>query len=335
MKRKASELEDTLPSADHFTSSDSSTSLHNSSPLRISDGTSTWARISKPHIWKDNYMNSRTRKRTRDNRPDVEIVHQNTLAKLFDAQRSTHPEYVQAVSAPSESQPPQTHDNGQRNLHSFFTIPRSQQLVFQPRVRQPVIQVNHVPCEDCGNVLDSSDIVGKSEHDMMDTDSVEDQFACVNCHRNVCDTCSVRADHRLCLECALPGNGWDMFGEMKCHLRPMIYAFQTATSCLRCESSDHCFTAFRDSIILHLSACSAGIKVGNLYAISNYSKLLEQYGSQSIKDKMRSITSHETLQTNSWQQEFVHSSRHWFIDHDTHHVRKRAIYLWSRGSVNW
>ncbi|OAP62274.1 hypothetical protein AYL99_04477 [Fonsecaea erecta] len=33
------------------------------------------------------YLNSRTRKRYRDDRPDEEIIHENTLKKLYDAQR--------------------------------------------------------------------------------------------------------------------------------------------------------------------------------------------------------------------------------------------------------
>lgn len=32
-------------------------------------------------------------------------------------------------------------------------------------------------------------------------------YSCVNCGKRVCDTCAVRGDWRVCLECANPGNG--------------------------------------------------------------------------------------------------------------------------------
>lgn len=32
-------------------------------------------------------------------------------------------------------------------------------------------------------------------------------YACAKCSRRVCDICAVRGDHRVCLECANPGNG--------------------------------------------------------------------------------------------------------------------------------
>jgi hypothetical protein len=45
---------------------------------------------------------------------------------------------------------------------------------------------------------------------MMDVDGDDDDgsaYACANCSKRVCDTCAVRGDWRVCLECANPGNG--------------------------------------------------------------------------------------------------------------------------------
>lgn len=202
MKRKASEFEEVSPWSQWSPSSELS-SVADSSPNRLQDISTPWARISKQHAAGDNHLNLRTRKRVRDNRPDMEVIHQNTLAKLFEAQRN--PERLSSSNAPggigistASSQTP-----AQRNLHSFFRIPQSQ----LPKPESQVFEQRMDACEDCGNSLVDTSGAGPSEIDMMDTGDTDSIFACQTCHRNVCDMCSVRADRRLCLECALPGNG--------------------------------------------------------------------------------------------------------------------------------
>ena len=203
MKRKASEFEEVTPWGQRSPSSDMS-SLADNSPYRLQDISTPWARISKQHRIGDNHVNLRTRKRLRDNRPDMEVIHRNTLVKLFEAQRNPQqvPICVESrnteLSTISSLQMP-----SQKSLHSFFSIPQSR----LPRPETQALEQRTDACEDCGNQLAAAMGSASSEVDMMDISDSDDIFACASCHRNVCDMCSVRADHRLCLECALPGNG--------------------------------------------------------------------------------------------------------------------------------
>lgn len=203
MKRKASELEET--SWGQWSPSSEISSLTDSSPNRLQDIATPWARISKQHNKAgDNYLNLRTRKRVRDNRPDVEVIQRNTLTKLFEAQRQ--PQQLPNSAVPGNDELPSTsssHMPSQKNLHSFFSIPQSR----YPKPQSRAIEQQTNACEDCGNSLATASDPNLTELDMMDISDSDSVFACENCHRNVCDMCSVRADHRLCLECALPGNG--------------------------------------------------------------------------------------------------------------------------------
>ncbi|KAL6250623.1 hypothetical protein RBB50_002925 [Rhinocladiella similis] len=96
LKRKASVLDESAyqfqeqqssssPVAPSLTYS-SPASTNTISPTHDSRGTSN-----TPYsFWKIEavpYLSSRTRKRYRDNRPEEEIIHENTLRKLYDAQR--------------------------------------------------------------------------------------------------------------------------------------------------------------------------------------------------------------------------------------------------------
>ena len=62
-------------------------------------------------------------------------------------------------------------------------------------------------CEDCGNTLDTSQDITRNDMDMdlMDIDA-GDELSCSACGRKVCDTCAVRRDRRMCLECVNHGN---------------------------------------------------------------------------------------------------------------------------------
>ncbi|KAL2438744.1 hypothetical protein ABEF95_013564 [Exophiala dermatitidis] len=74
------------PSSASTMSEDASSSshhLHPSSPVPCSPY-NFWTRLNDQKI---PYLNSRTRKRHRDGRPDEETIHETTLKKLYDAQR--------------------------------------------------------------------------------------------------------------------------------------------------------------------------------------------------------------------------------------------------------
>lgn len=185
------------------------------------------------------YLDLRTKKRHRDGRPDQNIVHQNTLAKLFNAQRQIHMEeqrtYSRMSSPPispltqrfpesefdtSSWQIPEIQarepERNQRSINSFFG--GSSAANVQGRRSQPAyFGINNVQnqassvlrCEDCYTDLRSTNTDSMLDVDSMniDTDLQQDEWACASCTRRVCDTCAVRGDYRICLECAVPGGG--------------------------------------------------------------------------------------------------------------------------------
>lgn len=159
--------------------------------------------------------NPRTRKRFRDNRPDISMIHQSTLAKLYNAQKAeqttrseTEKPFMSSTGLTTEQ-----HDNNQqtptqKSLHAFFNIrqpePAAVNLTF---ARQQDTQSLPELCGDCGNHLQSQHAIASGDHDMMDVDTLGEDYSCAVCQRSVCDTCAVRGDQRICLECALPGRG--------------------------------------------------------------------------------------------------------------------------------
>ncbi|KAF7514140.1 hypothetical protein GJ744_004465 [Endocarpon pusillum] len=195
-----------------------------------------------------NNLNSRTRKRLRDGRPDEETIHQNTLSKLYAAQqRNEQSDAQQDHSIPFTPSPtpsrgsttsatntiPHHKEKAQASLHAFFGGGHNQSV---PQIPGPDPQSSHATtlpsvttatpqCEDCSAPLlqlssypnDVTTVAGDTE--MMDIDaaavgfgisSSSDEgsaYSCVSCGRRVCDTCAVRGDWRVCLECANPGNG--------------------------------------------------------------------------------------------------------------------------------
>lgn len=159
-------------------------------------------------------LNPRTRKRYRDNRPDSNMIHQNTLAKLYNAQKvdqSARSDTMKTLGCLQSDIFTQREDSqqttAQRSLHSFFNIRQP-----QPTATNPVLSQQHVDsmpelCSDCGNHL-SDALAGSSvDRDTMDIDHTHEDYECAVCQRQVCDTCAVRGDQRVCLECALPGGG--------------------------------------------------------------------------------------------------------------------------------
>jgi len=65
--------------------------------------------------------------------------------------------------------------------------------------------LHELRCGECESALLRDQSSGETmEVDMMDVDilSGADMWACTACGKNVCDTCAVRGDGRVCLECA-------------------------------------------------------------------------------------------------------------------------------------
>ncbi|ERF75919.1 hypothetical protein EPUS_01285 [Endocarpon pusillum Z07020] len=128
---------------------------------------------------------------------------------------------------------PHHREKAQASLYAFFGGGHNQSV---PQIPGPDPQSSHATtlpsvatatpqCEDCSAPLfplsaypnDVTTVAGDTE--MMDIDatavgygisSSSDEgiaYSCVNCGKRVCDTCAVRGDWRVCLECANPGNG--------------------------------------------------------------------------------------------------------------------------------
>jgi hypothetical protein len=211
------------------------------------------------------YFNSRTRKRFRDTRPDEETIHQNTLSRLFSAQRQ-HQNALEAEpdtngrafghgrensgSSPSSAlsrlescaspisglTPSKQHEKSrsQRSLDGFFGSYGSRKAIqsnlagsdavfsppalplwhaTQPPANGALRPASILTCEDCYAPLLTATSRNAVDIDMMDVEGpvleceVDDGWECERCRKRVCDTCAVRRDSRVCLECANPGHG--------------------------------------------------------------------------------------------------------------------------------
>jgi hypothetical protein len=205
------------------------------------------------------YFNSRTRKRFRDGRPDEEIIHQNTLSKLFSAQRqhqntseaeplgrvrdaslssssSAHfrPESCASwISGPTQLKQHER-PKSQRSLDGFFSASGSKRtsqssladlnVTFSPPAPS-LWQATHLPshrateqasvltCEDCYAPLLTATYRSAVDVEMMDIEGpiieceIDNAWECERCRKRICDTCAVRRESRICLECANPGHG--------------------------------------------------------------------------------------------------------------------------------
>ncbi|EDU49794.1 hypothetical protein PtrSN002B_005364 [Pyrenophora tritici-repentis] len=155
---------------------------------------------------------NRTRKRVRDSRPDEREVHENTLNKLYAAQRN-HLDAMQCDTPPVKESAtiPTTMPVSKpqkSTLHSFWKqLPAPPvQPIFSVPVQQDQIP-SHLPtCDDCDTPLQSG-------NESMDVDMDLDMrgplerspFACNDCGKNVCGTCAVVSTTRHCLQCATSG----------------------------------------------------------------------------------------------------------------------------------
>ncbi|KAF2476661.1 uncharacterized protein BDR25DRAFT_252819 [Lindgomyces ingoldianus] len=158
---------------------------------------------SRPGRLSSSDVGSRTRKRFRDNRPDERVIHENTINKLFSAQRN-YP-HAQPILSDSAQLAPQHAPAVQKStLHAFWKLPA-------PPVQSHTIQIRHhqvAPqtwdpprCDDCDGVLQSE--TNEMEIDMeLDECGSSNTFACRDCGKNVCGMCAVVSNTRHCLQCA-------------------------------------------------------------------------------------------------------------------------------------
>ena len=220
MKRKASVLDEHTSWDSWSPLSDSSTSSCQTINEKVV-GTVPWTLGSTSRSHVNDHINFRTRKRVRDNRPNLEAVHQNTLAKLFDAQRQHQAPGLNVQ--PGATQPVyqdnlkpalmEVDEPTQRSLHSFFNIGERQLPIKQRAIPlQQGTNIASTACEDCGNDLYQFPDQQNQSMSIIDIDQrphalLEENYDCAVCTRSICDMCAVRGDHRLCLECAMPGSG--------------------------------------------------------------------------------------------------------------------------------
>ncbi|KAI4734887.1 hypothetical protein E4T50_14592 [Aureobasidium sp. EXF-12298] len=148
-------------------------------------------------------LNSRTRKRYRDGRPEESQIHASTVEKLFQAQKAHphaspqpsqpphHQHYLQSQFPTQEAQPPQ-----RSTLHSFWHLPHTVQTPHhESALRIPQQEV--LVCDGCDGMIVPESVYG------MDT--LEKDTMCKACGKHVCNTCAITAETRLCLDCAMQG----------------------------------------------------------------------------------------------------------------------------------
>ncbi|THY77687.1 hypothetical protein D6C93_10248 [Aureobasidium pullulans] len=113
----------------------------------------SWKQQSSPNTSQDEgqqQLNSRTRKRYRDGRPEEAEIHASTVEKLFSAQKA-HP-HASPMLSQSDLQPQfQPQDTPQRStLHSFWHLPQPSQL---PQHGMPATHQDAMTCDACDRVL--------------------------------------------------------------------------------------------------------------------------------------------------------------------------------------
>jgi len=117
-------------------------------------------------------LNSRTRKRHRDDRPDENAVHASTIGKLFDAQR-LHPNASPVFSNDSHAveHPPQPQQN---TLHSFWHI-NAPPMSAPMSMDSPANTASDMQCADCDGSLRSDDAMD------VDGEMLARETACQSC----------------------------------------------------------------------------------------------------------------------------------------------------------
>jgi len=165
------------------------------------------------------HLDSRTRKRHRDNRPEEQEVYgvsrwvgammnmssladvccyaASTIQRLYDAQRN-HPDAAPIPSVQSLATPFAPAQKS--TLHSFWSINQAPAVSEPTQMQLDVEMASSVRatlnCEDCDRSLRYNDALD------VDEDLVRQEMACGICQRHVCDICAVLGYERLCLACA-------------------------------------------------------------------------------------------------------------------------------------
>ncbi|KAL5114965.1 hypothetical protein ACEQ8H_007138 [Pleosporales sp. CAS-2024a] len=146
---------------------------------------------------------NRTRKRVRDNRPDERAIHENTLQKLFSAQR-TRPDAspVSTSNAPKQQQMLALSKPQKSTLHAFWKQLPAPPV--QPIFSRPQQLDEQLPrCDDCDASLQCTNDSMDVDMDPVMACAVErGPFACTDCGKNVCSACAVVSARRHCLQCA-------------------------------------------------------------------------------------------------------------------------------------
>ena len=191
--------------------------------------------IHRPEIL-PSHLNSRTRKRFRDNRPNESEIHGTYLLQCTRyASAPFHPPLLTGFSLATtyerlflaaRSPPPTEHSTPSQNvnnrpsppqrqssLHNFWLISSSTPAVSEPIMAQAPVNVT---CEDCEALLptqDSDICMGGVDGGAADAAD----YACRSCSRNVCGTCAIVevGAGRECLQCRMSsrkkwvgGIGW-------------------------------------------------------------------------------------------------------------------------------
>ena len=175
-------------------------------------------------------LNSRTRKRFRDNRPNQSEIHgtyllqciryafapfppsrlttfslATTYERLFLAARSPPPIEHSTASQIMNTRP--SPPQRQSSLHNFWPIASSTPAVSEPIMAEAPV---NVACEDCEASLPAQDSdICMGGVDAGATEGAD--YACRSCGRNVCGTCAIVeiGEGRECLQCRIsPRKKW-------------------------------------------------------------------------------------------------------------------------------
>lgn len=226
LKRKRSSPGFSSPSS---LSSDSTTQssplpsfYHQSKPIAPFYQKPTWSFPTYDDTLSSQHLNSRTRKRHRDNRPDEEQIHgvscwigaimdmssladvcrraASTIDRLYQAQRQ-HPDASPVLSQPviQAQQPTQPQRS---TLHSFWRIgqpPAATMMVVDSGPKHLERVTTPPNCEDCDRPLRAEDAMDVDEY------TLNQETRCASCERSICDTCAILGTARTCLACASRG----------------------------------------------------------------------------------------------------------------------------------
>ncbi|CAI7587328.1 unnamed protein product [Penicillium glandicola] len=109
------------------------------------------------------HLNSRTRKRFRDDRPSDQVIYQNTLRWIFSAQKqkeSTQVTDMDTMDSEPTVETPETIDPRQQTLHRFFQQTPQQSSPFRPSRQALAPRANET-------ALDQEDLLRRQAFNQM------------------------------------------------------------------------------------------------------------------------------------------------------------------------